>query len=35
MRERVMALKGKIEISSSLQRGCTITINIPIQTSSK
>jgi signal transduction histidine kinase len=35
MRERVMALKGKMEISSSLQRGCIITINIPIQTLSK
>jgi signal transduction histidine kinase len=30
MRERVMALKGKMEISSSLHRGCTITINIPL-----
>ncbi|MGL5944177.1 MAG: sensor histidine kinase [Waterburya sp.] len=29
MRERVMALKGKMEISSSLQRGCTIIITIP------
>jgi signal transduction histidine kinase len=32
MRERVMALKGNIQISSALQRGCTIAINIPIQT---
>jgi two-component sensor histidine kinase len=31
MRERVMALEGKIEISSSLQHGCIIIINIPIQ----
>jgi signal transduction histidine kinase len=28
MRERVMALKGEMEISSGLQRGCTITITI-------
>jgi signal transduction histidine kinase len=30
IRERVIALKGKIEISSNLQCGCAITINIPL-----
>jgi signal transduction histidine kinase len=35
MQERVMALKGKMEIASSLQCGCIITINIPLQTLSK
>jgi signal transduction histidine kinase len=32
MRERVTALKGKIEIDSDFDQGCTITINIPLQT---
>jgi signal transduction histidine kinase len=31
MRERVTALKGKIEIDSNLNRGCTIVINIPLE----
>jgi signal transduction histidine kinase len=31
MRERVTALKGKIEIDSDLDRGCTITIKIPLE----
>jgi signal transduction histidine kinase len=30
MRERVIASKGKIKISSNLQRGCTIKINITL-----
>ena len=30
MRERVMALKGNIQISSDLQRGCIIAITIPL-----
>jgi signal transduction histidine kinase len=29
MRERVVALKGCLQISSEFNRGCTITINIP------
>jgi signal transduction histidine kinase len=31
MRERVTALKGKIEIDSNFDKGCTITINIPLE----
>lgn len=32
MRERVMALKGKMEVYSGLQRSCTIAIKIPHNT---
>ena len=31
MRERVAALEGKLQISSSFNRGCSISINIPRQ----
>ena len=33
MRERVYALEGKLQISSSLDRGCSIAIDIPYHTS--